>query len=43
MVVCRECAGVVNLKAKENRTILEELVTICAKIDAALGNSQKHL
>ena len=42
MVVCRECAGVVNLKAKENRLVLEELVAICAKIDAALGNAPKR-
>ncbi|HKD46064.1 MAG TPA: hypothetical protein VKB67_00090 [Rhizomicrobium sp.] len=42
MVVCRECASIVNLKAKENRIVIEELVKLCAKIDASLGKSQKH-
>ena len=42
MVVCRECASVVNLKMKENRIILEELVQLCAKIDSALGGGDKH-
>ena len=42
MVVCRECGSVVNLKAKENRIVIEELLGLCAKIDASLGNSGKR-
>lgn len=43
MVVCRECASVVNLKVKENRIVIEELVKLCAKIDSALRKGQKRL
>ena len=42
MIVCRECAGVVNLKAKENRIVLEALLDLCAKVDASLGHSEKR-
>ena len=36
MIVCRECGSLVNLKAKENRIAIEELLGLCAKIDASL-------
>jgi len=39
-MVCRECAHTVNLKAKENRLVVEELAHLCAKIDASL--ERKH-
>ena len=40
IMVCRECAHTINLKAKENRSVIEELAHLCAKIDASLG--RKH-
>ena len=43
MVVCRECSHTVNLKTKENRIVIEELVKTCAKIDAMLGKKRKRL
>jgi hypothetical protein len=43
MVVCRECASVVDLKAKENRIFLEKLAQVVAEIDAALGDGKKGL
>jgi hypothetical protein len=39
-MVCRECAHTVNLKAKENRLLIEELAQLCARIDASL--ERKH-
>lgn len=42
MIVCRECAGVVNLNAKSNRLVLEELVKLCGKVDAAFGEEKKR-
>jgi len=39
-LVCRECAHTVNLKAKENRLLIEELAQLCARIDAA--RERKH-
>lgn len=42
MIVCRECASVVNVKAKENRMVIEALLDLCGKIDASLGRPEKR-
>jgi hypothetical protein len=36
MVVCKGCSSVVNLRAKENKIVIEELIKLCAKMDSAL-------
>lgn len=42
MVVCRECASVVNLKTRDNRLVLEELAKLCGKMDAAIGEEKRR-
>ncbi len=42
MLVCRECASVVNLQAQTNRLVLEELAKLCGKMDAAFGEEKKR-
>ena len=39
-MVCRECAPTVNLKAKENRFVIEALARLCTEIDVSL--ERKH-
>ena len=42
-IACPECGTSADLKANENRIIIEELVELCAKTDAALNKGQEGL